>query len=91
MKYVVCTARAQAQQFADAIDAELGYPRAGVRAAGGGHPPTLFVTVRHGDVRKHPARNEWAFPDDGPVLARRASVPLPSGAASKNLEPDWDE
>jgi hypothetical protein len=88
MNFVVFPALAVAEKFRDDISQDCGYPRMGVRATGGIHGPG-GITTRHGEVRKHPVRNEWAHVDDDVVAARRARVPLPIGAVSRELDASW--
>ena len=89
MNYVVFVSLVQANRFSADVDADIGYPKVGVRVGGGVHVSPPFVTQRHGTIEKHPARNEWAYPDDAPVVARRGRVPLPPGAQSREKTPSW--
>jgi hypothetical protein len=86
MNRVVFPAIALANQFAAAIDAELGYPKTGTNFGGGVHVSPTFVTQRHGTLIKHPTLNQWAYPDDAVVVAKRARVPLPPQAESRVLD-----
>lgn len=89
MNYVVFPSVAVANTFAASIDSRLGYPRVGVDFGRGPHVVPTFVTQRHGLVEKHPTRNQWCYPDDAPVTALRAVVPLPPGAQSRARTPSW--
>jgi hypothetical protein len=90
VRYIVFTSQAQANRFAADIDAEMGYPRDGVRMGPGRHAPLAACRTLHFAVPiKHPTRSEWAFPDEPVVQGKRGRVPLPGGAVVKELEPDW--
>jgi hypothetical protein len=91
MASVVFNTRIAAHQFADAIDADFGFPILGVRMGGGIHAPILQGrTARYGVVRKHPTLSQWSFPDDPVVVGKRPRVPLPGGASSQTLDSTWD-
>lgn len=89
MAHVIFTSLVQANNFSAAINTAIGYPKPGTRI--GLHRKTgpVFITVRHGALEKHPTRNEWAYPDDAPVQSRRAQVPLPPQAESREKTPSW--
>lgn len=89
MNYVTFQSATTAARFSSDIDSDIGYPRAGTNVGGGMHVTPTFVTLRYGDVFKHPDRDEWAYLDDATVVARRARVPLPPLSQSRTLERDW--
>lgn len=89
MPAVVFTSLTVARKFRDDIDAELGYPRPNVVVDGDAPAPTGQTTT-FAEIVKHPSRNEWAYADEPTVRGKRGRVPLPPGAQSKELEPDWE-
>ena len=92
MKYVIFTVNATALRFAADIDADIGYPKGPSTIIGRSRralPPLFGRTQANDELFKHPARNEWAYPDSPAVVERRARVPLPSGAVSTDVTPDW--
>jgi hypothetical protein len=93
MRAVVFATQAAANGFSAAVDARLGYPKAGVNVGPGVHaPPNESVTVRHGGVTKHPARASWRYTLDAPVQAERGrGLGLPGGATEEDLDETWFE
>lgn len=90
MVHIVFASRPQATKFASDVDAELGLPLDGVDMGPGPHAPkALTRSVRFAELRKHPVRSEWAYPDMPLIKGKRDRVPVPPGAVVKELEPDW--
>lgn len=94
MSSIVFTLQSDAQSFASAVDAKLGYPRAGVNVGGGIHGPSV-TTQRHSDVLQHPTLPQWAFlaydaTAQGVVNASVNPVPVPAtGTIVASLDASW--
>lgn len=91
MNAIVFTARGDADSISTAIDTRLGYPKPGVDIGGGVHaPPAQTVTIRYGDVERHPTLALWRYPYDTPVqgeVGRGLAIPV-TGAVSA-LDATW--
>ena len=106
MSYTTGT-RTELEALATAADKLLGYPRAGVSAATGlpvDLPNRKGWTERHATVRKHPMRDEYAYPvdvdltaalDDAARRKRMAAAELTdldaARAAKAELDGTWSE
>ena len=76
--------------LASRLDLDLGYPKPGVNVGDGIHaPPEQSVTLRHVELRKHPAREEWAYPVDVVTESMAASAKQPRIGAAVELAEDW--
>lgn len=86
--YYVATSLSQAQAWATAVDAQQGYPRAGVFAlAGPFQPATPFVTQTYSEILQHPTLSQWAYPSNSVTDAVLVGTNgLPAAAA---LTTDW--
>jgi hypothetical protein len=85
LSVVVYTTEADALARRDAEAAALGYPKPGILANGGTPPQGQGVTLYHSSPRKHPSKQEWAYPVDAESLA---AVPL-VGKTTEPLTPSW--
>jgi hypothetical protein len=85
MIHIIFISLADAETYAAAVDKHMGYPKAGTNVGGGIHAPAeLGMTLRYGDVRKHPKDELWAYPDPG-----LTDLPLPAGAVKSELDDSW--
>lgn len=94
MSSIVFTSQSDANSFAAAVDAKLGYPRTGVNVGGGVHGPNV-TTQRHSDVLPHPTLPQWAYvaydaTAQGVVNAAVNPVPIPvTGTVVAALDSTW--
>jgi len=90
MDAYVFASQAAAQACADAVDAQLGYPKAGTNVGSGVHVAPAFVTQTYQTVIAHPTLALWAYPSDavnGPALAANAiTLSLPT---VQTLDATW--
>jgi hypothetical protein len=85
MSHIIFTSQKAADDYSAAVDKRMGYPKAGTNVGGGIHAPTeQGMTLRYGDVRKHPKDELWAYPDPG-----LTDLPLPDGAVKSTLDESW--
>lgn len=91
MNGLVFAVRGNAQAYADAVDADAGYPRAGVDVGPGRHaPPSVSVTLRVADLIAHPTLPSlWAYPEYPEVTAAEVRVPVPGTAVRQALDVAW--
>lgn len=81
-----------AVKFGAAVDSAFGYPRKGKNHGSGVHAPEdLSVTSSfYGAPRKHPERDEWAFPFSDEVWALLQSSPeMGKEAVVEDLDASW--
>ena len=68
MAYVLPTLAAATTSLQPAVDAAMGYPRAGLDIGGGIHVPAAqSVTQTYFSPIKHPTLSEWAYVYDSEV------------------------
>jgi hypothetical protein len=79
--FYVLAIEATAASLQASVDAEQGYPKAGVNVGGGIHMSGPFVTQTHAFPLQHPTLAEWAYPADGvtvPIVGATIGLPAPS-------------
>lgn len=83
MMLCVCSTQAAAQALSDAVDAALGYPRAGVDIGGGVHAPaSQSVTARYSYIIQHPTQPLWGYMVDGVPAPTLAVLAAPAAQAA---------
>lgn len=92
MVHFVFDSEETAIRFGEAVDLALGYPKKGTNVGGGIHAPEELTITRSffGPPRKHPTRDEWAFPFADEVSALVQSTPaLGEGMRPIELDASW--
>ena len=103
MKHYIGT-KAECEAVQAATDKALGYPKQGRHSGGGRHTPISDEpggegwTMTHGRLRKHPTKDEHAYPiDDEVEKAKTASLTTAekqvvddAKSAAKELPDDWE-
>jgi hypothetical protein len=91
MTALVWTARGLAVAFSAGIDADFGFPIDGCRNGGGVHVTRAGGrTTRYASVDKHRTLNQWAYQEDGVIVAKEARVPIGTGLR-QTLDATWDD
>jgi hypothetical protein len=85
MSHIIFTSQKEAEAYGAAVDKQMGYPKGGTNVGGGIHAPAdQGMTLRYGDVRKHPKDELWSYPDPG-----LTDLPLPKDAVKSTLDDSW--